>query len=77
MKVPINSYAVIDLDAPTLRAYRVRSKKTRAIRWRIWCPNCLHWHYHGPGDGHRESHCTLADSPYHKTGYNLALRSVD
>ena len=28
MKVPIDAYSVIDLDAPTLRAVQVRSRRT-------------------------------------------------
>jgi hypothetical protein len=73
MKLPINSVAVIDLDAPVLRAYRVRSKRTGAMRFRVWCRHCDGWHYHGPGEGHREAHCFSPDSAYHRSGYNLAL----
>ena len=35
MKVPIDEYFCIDLDAPVLPAFQVRSRKTGAIRWRV------------------------------------------
>ena len=72
MKVPINAYSVIDLDAPTLPAVQVRSRRTKAVRWRVWCKHCRAWHYHGAAEGHWEAHCTNPASPYQRTGYNLA-----
>jgi hypothetical protein len=73
MKVPIDNVACINLDAPVLPAHRVRSKRTGAIRFRVWCRFCGRWHYHGPATGHREAHCTSPSSPYFRTGYDLAL----
>jgi hypothetical protein len=74
MMVPINAVACIDLDAPTIAAREVN--RNGLVRWRFWCRHCGQWHYHGPGEGHREAHCTNLDSPYHATGYNLALASA-
>ena len=73
MKVPIDDYAVIDLNAPTLPAVQVRNRRSGAMHWRVWCRHCGAWHYHGVGEGHREAHCTNPASRYNKTGYNLAL----
>jgi hypothetical protein len=56
MKVPIDAVACIDLEAPTLSAQEVTRRFTK--RWRVWCRYCRHWHYYGPGEGHREAHCT-------------------
>jgi hypothetical protein len=70
MKVPIDSCAAIDLDAPVLAAKPVRRRGR--LRWRVWCKRCREWHIHGPGDGHREAHCCDESSPYIRTGYNLA-----
>jgi hypothetical protein len=69
MKVP-TPLAVIDLDAPVLPAIERREKGR--IRWLVWCQYCLEWHVHGPGAGHREAHC-CEETPYTKSGYNLAL----
>ena len=49
---------------------------------RFFCPVCKHVHLHGGGSGgkeppslgHRGAHCSRMDSPYHRTGYYLALR---
>ncbi len=70
MNVPISDCAVIDLDAPTLPAYEV--KIIGGVRWVIWCKHCRKWHRHGAAEGHREAHCNDSQSPYWKTGYNLA-----
>jgi hypothetical protein len=70
-KVPINVMAFIDAGAPTLPAREVVRRFTKRLR--VWCKHCRHWHYHGPGEGHREPHCTNPVSPYHRAGYNLAL----
>ncbi len=70
MKVSIDQYAVIDLDAPVLPAYEVVAKSVR--RWPVWCKHCREWHRHGPGAGHREAHCSDSSSPYWRLGYNLA-----
>ena len=71
MKVPINDYACIDLDAPMLPAYETTSNGS--VRWLVWCDHCNTYHRHGPAEGHREAHCNDPASPDWKTGYNLAL----
>ena len=73
MKIPINDFNCVDLDAPTLPAREIRNEETGVVRWVIWCPHCREWHRHGAGEGHRESHCTEPASPYRTSGYNLAL----
>ena len=73
MKVPVDKYTCLDLNAPILPAYQDRSKKTGAIRWRVWCRFCGRWHYHGPGEGHRVAHCN-GETPYSVSGYNLVRR---
>jgi hypothetical protein len=37
------------------------------------CPYYDALHSRGAGEGHREAHCSNPASPYHATGYNLAL----
>ena len=54
-KAGLSDGAVIDVDAPVLPAYAVNLDGI--IRWRVWCKHCHAWHYHGPMEGHRESHC--------------------
>lgn len=71
MKVPIDNYSCIDLDAPTLPAYETIING--ATRWVVWCKYCETYHKHGPAEGHRETHCQSPESPYYKTGYNLAF----
>ena len=71
MKVPIDDYSCIDLDAPTLQAYEVC--RSGVTYWLVWCEHCKVWHRHGAAEGHRESHCTEVSSPFHKSGYNLAF----
>lgn len=47
-------------------------------QWKVWCPFCQHWHYHGIGEGHREAHCFGNEaSPFHETGYWIRLRLVE
>jgi hypothetical protein len=75
MKVPLSRSDSLDLDAPALPAYAVRYKGK--VRWLVWCKYCKLWHRHGPAEGHREAHCLEADSPYQRTGYNLALAGRD
>ena len=70
MRVPIDDYSFIDLDAPTLPAEEVVQKRVR--RWRVSCRHCEAWNVHGPREGHREAHCNDPASPYYRTGYNLA-----
>ena len=70
MKVPIDDFACINLDAPTLPAYEVF---VDSVYWIEWCKHCKVWHRHGPAEGHREAHCRDASSPYWDTGYNLAF----
>ena len=55
VKVPIDHYAVIDLDAPTLPAYE--AVIDGATVWHVWCAHCCRWHRHGAGEEHREAHC--------------------
>jgi hypothetical protein len=71
MKVPIDDYACIDLDAPVLPACETISNGS--VRWLVWCDHCDVYHRHGPAEGHREAHCNDSASPYWNTGYNLAL----
>ena len=75
MKVPIDKYACIDLNAPTLLAYEITVDGV--TRWRVWCKHCQSWHFHGPAEGHREAHCHDSNSPYWRNGYNLALGLED
>lgn len=70
MKVPIDDFAVIDLDAPVLPAYDARIGGV--VRWMVWCEHCRNWHRHGAAEGHREAHCQDSNSPYWRQGYNLA-----
>ena len=53
----------LSLDAPTLSAEPVTDDGGLPM-WRVWCRHCRAWHYHGPGDGHREAHCVDPVSPY-------------
>ena len=41
MKVPIDDYACISLDAPTLPAHEVSIDGI--TRWRVWCKYCRRW----------------------------------
>jgi hypothetical protein len=70
MKVPIDDFAALDLDAPVLPAYEANIKGS--TRWLVYCGHCRRWHQHGAVEGHREAHCNDSASPYWKTGYNLA-----
>jgi hypothetical protein len=74
MRVPIDHYAFIDLDAPTLPAFQGNGED-HSVRWLVWCRHCRVWHEHGPGEGHRIAHCGQP-TPYTQTGYNLALRGA-
>ena len=71
MKVPIDDYACLNLDAPTLPSYS--AVVDDSTYWLVWCKYCGRWHKHGPAEGHRESHCVDLGSPYWENGYNLAL----
>jgi len=71
MKVPIDGYSVVNLDAPVIPAYE--KKFWGVIRWLVWCKHCCKWHRHGPAEGHREAHCQDQRSPYWSKGYNLAF----
>ena len=68
--VPVDE-AAFSLTAPTLLAELV--EVDGCTRLRVWCDHCDEDHYHGPAPGHREAHCKDAASPYHATGYNLAV----
>ncbi len=61
----------IDVEAPVLGATEV-TVNGRTL-WRIWCRHCKRHHWHGPGEGHREAHCS-GQTPYSDSGYNLAFR---
>lgn len=56
------------VNAPVLLAFPIDERE-----WKAWCPFCEAWHFHGPGEGHREAHCagTNDDSPFIKSGYVL------
>ena len=71
MKVPISEFEIIDLDAPVLSAYE--AVINGSTHWLVWCRYCQKWHRHGAAEGHREAHCNDSNSPYWKTGYNLAF----
>ena len=71
MKVPIDTHACLDLDAPTLPAYE--AFVDGSVYWLVWCDHCQVWHRHGPAEGHREAHCFDSGSPYWRQGYNLAF----
>ena len=62
MKVPIDDYACIDLDAPVLPAYE--AFVSGSIYWLVWCEHCGTYHRHGPAEGHREAHCNDPASPW-------------
>ena len=74
MRVPINEFAFLDLDAPTLPAHELVNEETGVVQWTVWCKHCREWHSHGAGEGHREAHCTEPGSPYLVSGYNLSLK---
>jgi hypothetical protein len=52
MKVPINDYACINLDAPTLPAYK--AFVSGSVYWLVWCNHCGKHHRHGPTQEYRE-----------------------
>ena len=58
----------IDVSAPVSGALPVTVDGR--VLWRVWCKHCERYHYHGPGEGHREAHCQTL-TPYSATGYNL------
>ena len=62
---------LFDSDAPILRTFEVVDDLGRTL-WRVHCPFCRDWHYHGPGFGHRVEHCPVP-TPFSETGYNIAL----
>ena len=68
MKIPISSHHHIDLDAPTIGCDEVISDGR--LLWRFFCRHCCRFHYHGPAQGHRISHCQVPGGPYENTGYN-------
>ncbi len=65
MRVPIDTHARINLNAPTLPAYE--AEVDGSVYWLVWCKYCNVWHRHGPA----EAHCDKR-SPYFVEGYNLA-----
>jgi hypothetical protein len=71
VKVPIDDVAVVNLDAPVLPAFA--TLRDGSVYWLVWCRHCEVWHRHGPAEGHREAHCQDRESPYWRTGYNLAF----
>jgi len=52
MKVPIDDYTCLDLDAPTLPVHEIAIDGV--TRFRVWRKHCRSWHYHGPSEGHRQ-----------------------
>jgi hypothetical protein len=70
VKVPLPNGMLLSLDAPTVAAYSRDLKRHRRLL--VWCRYCTAWHSHGDGEGHREAHCS-DETPYTRTGYNLAL----
>lgn len=54
-------------EVPTLDAWLTHNGEMA----QAWCVYCLHWHEHGPYEGHRQAHCVLRCSPYKDTGYNI------
>ena len=60
-----------DTDAPIPHASEVVDDVGRTL-WRVYCPFCGGWHYHGPGFGHRIEHCPVP-TPFWGTGYNIAV----
>jgi hypothetical protein len=50
------------------------------IQWRVWCPYCAVYHYHGAEDGHRVAHCIYVpesyprgSNPIRDTGYYIMM----
>lgn len=39
--------------------------------YKVWCPYCARWHYHGEVNGWRVAHCNNEKSPFKQTGYYL------
>ena len=70
MKILISDFALLDLEAPTVAAYAIPHET--GVAWGVWCKYCEKWHEHGIGEGHREANCN-GDTPYVRTGYNLAF----
>lgn len=62
---------MVDLDIP----YPVLLAEPHGdSQWRVWCPFCQHYHYHGKLEGHRSAHCREG-SPFNETGYYIMLAS--
>jgi len=72
MKIAFDSTYHWDFSAPTFEAESVLIDGY-IHRYRVECPYCKIYHFHGPRDGHREAHCTDVDSPFFATGYNIQL----
>lgn len=47
-------------------------KEGEQRKWIAWCPYCVDWHSHIPGNGLRAPLCTT-DNPFLATGYRLKL----
>ncbi len=73
MKIVISNMPpyLFDIDEPIMHAEEVTDAGGKCA-WRFWCDHCQAHHYHGIGFGHREAHCEVLGSPYHRGGYNLA-----
>jgi hypothetical protein len=54
MKVPVDDYACLDLDAPTLPAYEAFVNGLGY--WLVWCEHCGMHHCHSPVEGYRKAH---------------------
>ena len=74
MKICFDSTSIWDYSALTLVAESVLLDGF-ILRYRVWCPHCADYHYHGPRNGHREAHCHVTDSPFHKSGYNIECKT--
>lgn len=70
MKIPIDDYHLLDLDAPVLPACEAVTDGVTV--WLVWCKRCCLWHQRGPAEGHREAHCQDRASLYGKSRYNLS-----
>jgi hypothetical protein len=54
--------------------------KPDRLQWRIWCPYCGAYHYHGAQAGHRVAHCMDApggcpreSNPLRDVGYFIMM----
>jgi hypothetical protein len=55
-------------DLPVLVAFDAEPTQDGTERWKVWCPFCITWHYHGAGPGHRHDHCASKEFTDYKSG---------